>query len=245
MEFLSLLIYPLGLVLEVVAIIHFIKRRPQMYWIYVIVFLGPLGATIYLVMEALPEIAMFNQMLSGIPRRRRIAELEAAVRDNPSAANYEELGDIFMDAGNLEQARAAFDKAIAARSDTQDTFYRRGLCALKLGDAAAAIPDLERVVRKEPGFDFNRAAGMLAHACALAGEKEKAEALFRKAIASSTLSETYLNYAELLASQGRIPEARQWAQKVLDKELTMPSYLRRRERKWFQSANEMLKRLPA
>lgn len=245
MEFLSLLIYPLGLVLEVVAIIHFIKRRPQMYWIYVIVFLGPLGATIYLVMEALPEIAMFNQMLSGIPRRRRIAELEAAVRDNPSAANYEELGDIFMDAGNLEQARAAFDKAIAARSDTQDTFYRRGLCALKLGDAAAAIPDLERVVRKEPGFDFNRAAGMLAHACALAGEKEKAEALFRKAIASSTLSETYLNYAELLASQGRIPEARQWAQKVLAKERAMPDYLRRRERKWFQSANELLKRLPA
>jgi len=25
----------------------------------------------------------------------------------------------------------------------------------------------------------------------------------------------------------------------------MPSYLRRRERQWFQSANEMLKRLPA
>jgi hypothetical protein len=34
------------------------------------------------------------------------------------------------------------------------------------------------------------------------------EALFRKAINSSTLSETYLNYAELLASQGRTAEAR-------------------------------------
>ena len=48
----------------------------------------------------------------------------------------------------------------------------------------------------------------------------------------------------MLASEGRIAEARQWAQKVLDKEATMPSYLRRRERPWFQSANEMLKRLP-
>jgi hypothetical protein len=245
MEFLSFLIYPLGLLLEVVAIIHFIRRRPQMYWIYVIVFLGPLGAIIYLAVEALPDIAMFSQVLSGVPRRKRIVELEAMVRDNPSAANYEELGDLYMDGGNLELARAAFDKAIAARSDTQDSFYRRGLCALKLGDAAAAIPDLERVVGQDPGYDFHRAAGLLARACAQAGQKEKAETLFRKAILSSTLSETYLNYAEFLASEGRIAEARQWAQKVLDKEATMPSYLRRRERPWFQSANEMLKRLPA
>ena len=245
MEILSYLLYPLGLLLEVLAIIHFIRHRPQMYWIYIIVFLGPLGATIYLVSEALPDMVQAGQSLSGVPRRRRAAELEAAVRDNPSAANYEELGDIYMEGGSLELARAAFDKAIAARSDTQDSFYRRGICALKLGDAAAAVPDLERVVRQDPGYDFHRAAGLLAHACALAGQKEKAEALFRKATLSSTLSETYLNYAEMLAREGRSAEARQWAQKVLDKELTMPRYLRRRERPWFQSASEMLKRLPA
>jgi hypothetical protein len=40
-------------------------------------------------------------------------------------------------------------------------------------------------------------------------------------------------------------EARQWAQKVLDKERTMSTYLRRRDRPWFQSANEMLKLLAA
>jgi hypothetical protein len=32
---------------------------------------------------------------------------------------------------------------------------------------------------------------------------------------------------------------------VLAKERAMPDYLRRRERKWFQGANELLKRLPA
>src|SRR6202044_1330200 len=103
----------------------------------------------------------------------------------------------------------------------------------------------ERVVAKEPGYDFHRAAGMLAQACYKAGQMEKAEALFLRAISSSTLSETYLNYADMLASEGRVAEARQWAQKVLDKERTMPNYLRRRERQWFQSANEFLKRVPA
>jgi hypothetical protein len=141
-------------------------------------------------------------------------------------------------------ARAAFDKAIAARADTLDPFYRRGVCAILLGDAAAALPDLKRAVDKDSEYDFHRAAGLLAHGYALTGQKEKAEALFRQTTVLSTLSETYLNFAELLASEGRNAEARQWAQKVLDKKPTMPDYLRRRERPWFRSARAMLKRLP-
>ncbi|MGD0831295.1 MAG: tetratricopeptide repeat protein [Terracidiphilus sp.] len=245
MEFLGYLLYPVGLVLEVLAIIHYFRRRPEQYWFFVIVFLGPLGALIYLIMVALPEYNLFSQAFRGIPRRKRIDQLEAVALENPSAENYEELGDLYMDEGKLEQARAAFDKAIAAPFSTLDSYYRRACCAFQLGDIPAALPDLERVVAKEPDFDFHRAVGMLAQAYARSGQPEKAEALFRKSIVSSTLSETYLNYADFLASQGRTAEARQWAQKVLDKQRAMPDYLRRKERKWFQNATEMLKRLPA
>jgi hypothetical protein len=234
-----------GLVLEVLAIVHFIRRRPDTYWLFIILFLGPLGAIIYLAVEALPDIGLLGQSFKVFPRRKRIHELEAAIRDNPSAGNYEELGGLDMDDGDLVQARAAFDKAIAARADTLDPFYRRGVCAILLGDAAAALPDLERVVAKESDYDFQRAAGLLAHAYAQTGQKEKAEALFRQVTITSTLSETYLNFAELLASEGRNAEAREWAQKVLDKKPSMPGYLRRRERPWFRRANEMLKRVPA
>jgi hypothetical protein len=147
-----------------------------------------------------------------------------------------------MDDGKLALAREAFNKAIAARADTPDTYYRRGVCALQLGDAVAALPDLERVVMKEPDYDFRRAAGLLAHAYALTGQKEKAEALFRHVTVASTLSETYMNFAALLAAVGNNAEARQWAQKVLDKRPTMPGYLRRRERPWFRSASKFLRK---
>lgn len=239
------LFYPLGLLLEVLAIVHFIRHRPNFYWLFIIVMLGPIGALVYLCVEALPDIGMLSGSFRGFPRRKRIGELEAMVLDNPSGGNYEELGDLYMDNGNPELARAAYDKAIAGRVDSENVFYHRGQCALQLGDYAAAVQDLERVILKEPAYDFHRAAGLLAQACAQAGQKEKAEALFRKAIDSSTLSETYLNFAEMLASEGRNAEARQWVQKVLNKERTMPAYLRRRERSWFQKANEMLKRIPA
>ena len=225
------------------AIIHFIRRRPETYWIYIILFLGPLGATIYLLVEALPDVGLLRQSFKVFPRRKRIRELEAAVLDNPSAGNYEELADNYMDDHNFARARACYDKSISSRTDSLDPFYRRGVCEVELGDFGAAVLDLERVVYRDAGYDFHRGAGLLAQAYAKSGQPEKAEQWFRQATTISTLSETYYNYATLLASQGRTAEARDWAQRILAKKPTMPGYLRRRERPWFWKASALLKRL--
>ena len=163
MGLLSYLLHPWGIILQGLAIIHFVRRRPDNYWIFIILFLGPLGAIIYLLVEGLPDIGLVGQSFKVFPRRKRIGELEAAIRNNPSAGNYEELGDLYMDDGKLALARVAFDKAIAARADTLDPFYRRGVCAILLGDAAAALPDLERTVSKESDYDFQR--GWIACPC--------------------------------------------------------------------------------
>ena len=245
MSLITHLLYPWGFLLQGLAIVHFIRQRPAGYWLCIILMLGPLGAIIYLCTEALPDAGRMGQSFKLFSRRKRIGRLELAIRDNPSAGNYEELGDLYMEDGKLALARIAFDKAISARADTLDAFYRRGVCAIQLGDAAGALPDLERVVEKDSDFDFRRAAALLAHAYSLTGQKQRAETLFRHVTLTSTASETYLNFASLLASEGRHGEARAWAQKVLDKKPTMPGYLRRRERPWFRSANAMLKRLPA
>jgi hypothetical protein len=150
-----------------------------------------------------------------------------------------------MEDGNFSKARDCYNRAISSRTDSPDPFYRRGVCSVELGDFAAAVPDLERAVTNKPDYDFYRAGGLLAHAYAQSGQKEKAEALFQKVTVISTLSETYLNYASLLASEGRNAEARVWAQRVLDKKPTMPGYLKRRERPWFRKAAGILKRIPA
>src|SRR5258707_528213 len=146
MGFFSHLLYPWGLILQGIAIVHFIRRRPDTFWIYVILFLGPIGALVYLFAEVLPDAGLLRGSFKVFPRRKRIGELRNIVQVNPSSGNYEELGDLYMDDGKLELARSAFDKAIAARADTIDPFYRRGVCAILTGDAAAAVSDLERTV---------------------------------------------------------------------------------------------------
>lgn len=234
-----------GILLQAFAIIHFIRRRPDTFWLWIILIGGWLGALVYIAVEAIPDAGLLRQSFKVFPRRKRIRELEAAILDNPSAGNYEELGDLYLEEGQYARSRQAYDKSISSRTDSPDPFYRRGVAAIMMGDFAAALPDLERVVSSDPTYDFHRAAGLLAHAYANSGQTEKAAALFQQVVKISTSSETYYNYACFLASQQRHAEAREWARQILAKKPTMPGYLRRRERPWFRKANTLLLRLPS
>lgn len=241
MDFLSHVL-PWGLLLQALAIIHFIKRRPDGFWLFVIIFLGPLGALVYIFMEVLPDLGLLRQSFEGVGRRKRISYLEGVVQQNPAPGNYEELADLYLDEGKWARARECYDKALA-RTESADAIYRRGIAEIHLGDFAAAARDLEYVTSRDSKYDLHRAVGLLAHAAAHTGEKDKAEALFRHATDVSTLSETYFNYATFLVSQGRNDEAREWAKRILAKKPAMPRYLQRRERPWFRRANGLLKRL--
>jgi hypothetical protein len=231
-----------GILLRVIAIVHFVRRRPNFFWLWIILFHW-VGALVYIVVEVIPDAGLLRTEFQVFPRRRRIRELERAILDNPSAGNYEELGLLYLDNGDYARARGSYDKAISQRTDSVDPFYRRGVAEIELGDPAAAVPDIERAVAADPNYDFHRAVGLLAHAYAQTGQAEKAERLFQQATNISTSSETYYNYATFLQAQGRTEEARQWAQKILEQRRTMPGYQQRRERVWFRKAYALLARM--
>jgi hypothetical protein len=226
----------------VVALVHYVRRQPSFYWFYLIIFLGPLGALIYLAIEWLPEL--FDPgAFRFVERGRRLREVETAIRQNPSAGNYEELGLLRLDKGDWVGARACFDKALAQRTDSLDPFYRRGLAEVELGDFVAARPDLERVVTADPSYDFQRAAGLLAYADWKTGDIERAQRLFEHVLKTSTLTETQFHYAEFLAETGHREEAKQQALRIRDKRAGMPGFQRRRERKLFRQNSGLLRKL--
>ncbi len=125
MSALFYLFYPWGVILQGVAIVHFIRRRPDTYWLWIIVFGGGLGALVYIAAEVLPDAGLLRQSFKVFPRRKRIRELEAAILDNPSAGNYEELADLYSEEKKFARARQCYDKAISSPYPTSSAWSRK------------------------------------------------------------------------------------------------------------------------
>ncbi len=234
---LSHLFYPWGILLQMLALVHFVKRRPETYWLWIILIGGPIGAGAYLLVEVAPDARLLGGIFQGFGRRSRMPKLELEILDNPSAGNYEELGELNLEEKRYAKAREAFAKAIeaygarkanASAADTLHSYYGRAKSALGLGDYTGAIPDLERVARADVKFDYYRAAGLLGDATQY-----------------STTPETFYNYAWFLKTQGRAGEAREWVNKLMVKKRTLPGYMQRVERPWFRRGKALKKELEA
>ena len=77
MGFLSVLL-PWGILLQVLAVLHFIRRRPDTFWLWIIIFFGPAGrASSTSSMEVVPDLGLLRQSFDGFGRRKRISHLEA------------------------------------------------------------------------------------------------------------------------------------------------------------------------
>jgi len=237
------LIFQYGIVLQVLAIIHFVRRRPEGYWLLIILMGGAIGALAYIAIEVIPDAGLLRGSFQAFPRRKRIKELQMAIIDNPSVGNFEELGDLYLDDKQYAQAREYLTKVIDKGPDTPDPFYRRALAAIAMDDYAAAVDDLIQVYHRDAKYDYQRASGLLALAFAKTGDRERAVALFEDVLETSTLSEIQYNFAATLAEMGRNDEARTWAQRILAKKPSMPKYVRRRERPWFRKAAALIKKV--
>jgi tetratricopeptide (TPR) repeat protein len=240
---LGFLVYPWGLIVQGIALWHFVKRRPENYWFYIIIFGGVLGAGVYVVVEIVPDLGLLGGVFQAFGKRSRIQSLETLILDNPSAGNLEELAELYFEQKNFKKTREALDRAISARSDSPHAFYLRAKSALAMGDYAAAIPDLQYVLAKDAKFDYYRATGLLGDACARTGDLVKAAIYFAPAAQYSTTPELLYNYANYLKLAGNKEEAREWAQKLAAKKRTLPSYMRRVERPWFRRGKTLQKEL--
>jgi len=237
------LFYPWGLLVQGIALWHFVKRRPENYWFYIILFGGVLGAGVYVVAEMVPDLGLLGGVFRGFGRRSQIQNLEAHILDNPSAGNLEELAELYFEQKKYQKTREALDRAIAARSDSPYSFYLRARSLLAMSDYAAAIPDLEYVVSKDMKFDYHRATGLLGDAYARTGNLERAAFYFAPAVEYSTTPETLFNYANFLKLAGKKEEAREWVEKLVAKKRTLPRYMRRVERPWFGKGKALQKEL--
>ena len=65
-------LFPWGLILQAIALVHFINGGPDGVWLWIIIFLGPLGALVYIGIEMVPDLGLLRQSFDTFGRRKRI-----------------------------------------------------------------------------------------------------------------------------------------------------------------------------
>ena len=244
MGFLSHLFYPWGFIVQIAALVHFFwRRRASFVWLWIIFIGGFVGAAAYLIVEVLSEADLLRAALERRARKTRISTIEAHLIDNPSVANLEELGELYWDEKAYAKARDYFNRAVATGTDATRTFYRRGQCSLELGDAAAALTDLEYAFRTDPKLDFYRGGMFLAHAYEATGRSAEAAAVFADAMKHTSTPEMLCSYAAFLAGQNRKDEACEWLNRLEETRRTAPRFVLRTQRVWFNKGKALRKQL--
>ncbi len=228
-----------GFLFQVAAVIHWSRKRPEAFWLFIIIIGGIIGALAYFLIEGLPDLSNLQRTLRGPSRRKRIHVLRALVMQNPSAGNYEELGELLLEEKRYREARDAFDRALSVRTDSIDPFYRRGIAEFELREDEAAVADLRRVTAADPKYDFSRAASLLGQALARLGRTDEAMAVFDRIAQSATGAEPLVSAAQFFANHGRQAEALEIASDIAVRDATMPAYQKRRDRGWLRKARAL------
>ena len=157
------LFYPYGMILQAVAILHFARRRPDTYWLWIILIGGGIGALAYIVAEVIPDAGLLRGTFQVFPRRQRINELRAAILDNPAVGNYEELGALYLDDGQYVRARECFDEVSHAAAADQQDAHAHGQHKGHQGTTLFMIEVQSPSIRRPPGdVDVRRTARAIA-----------------------------------------------------------------------------------
>src|SRR5574341_231625 len=171
--------WTLGVLFQVLMLVHFFRRRPEGYWFFVILFLGPLGALVYFVIEVVPDLRMKPPAIARFERRRRRQWLEHMAGEAPTIETLQELGEICAAEGEHARAVDLFTRALKRDPESREALYGRGKSLMALGEIERAIADLEPVARAEPAYSFYEAYLTLAECYERGGRGDAARAAYQ------------------------------------------------------------------
>jgi len=130
------------------------------------------------------------------------------------SATEAQLAEEKLAAGDAPQAVSLYRQAVTDAPQDPMLNYRLSIALRQAGDAAGERAALEQTVKIDPTFAL--AQNQLGYLDFHSGAYPSAEGHFRHAVESApTFAEAWINLAATLASEGRMPEAREAAASAL------------------------------
>lgn len=186
---------------------------------------------------------MFGDVISAQRSREHFKRsLEAATLNPADASAHYNLGLIYQQRGQFEEAKERFARAIEIDSDETDAHYQLGRIAREQGRLADAITHFEAVVQRDPEHSQNEAWREIGRTYFEAGQLEDARAAFERFIQKRPSdAEGRYRYGLTLNRLGRSDDAATEMRACIEAVRTSPTYKYRAEKQWMSQAEAFLR----
>jgi hypothetical protein len=216
------------------------RRQAEPFWFWVILLVPFVGAWAYFFVVKVQD---FVKQPGGSLFHRRVSleELRYRVDQTPTLANHLALAERLMEQDKHDEALRHFDEAKKKEPEHNQVIYGRAACFCALGRPEEALPLLEDLVRRNPGWSDYTAWHLLIEA--KLGTKDASGALAscrELARHSPTLHHRCLLAEQLLAG-GLHEEARRLLDEALRDHAFAPRLVRRRNGRWVSVAKKLQK----
>lgn len=168
--------------------------------------------------------------------------LETATLNPADASAHYNLGLIYQQRGQLDEAKASFRRAIEIDAEETDAHYQLGRIAREEGRFADAINHFDAVVSRNPEHSQSEAWREIGWTYFQAGQFEDARGAFERFIDKRPSdAEGRYRYGLTLHRLGRYDEAATEMKACIEAVRTSPSYKYRAEKHWASEAQSFLR----
>ncbi len=222
-----------------------IRRRAQTYWYPVVMM--PFGEWVYFFVVKIhdPEFNFLRDFYKRfVTPKVTTDQVRRQYDETRSFANTLTLAQALYDDGAYAEAAELFGQALRLQDDSRDALYGLALTQLRVGESEPAIESLRRLIERDPAFEEYAPWADLAQALAAAGLRDEAIELLEILVVKSPRLEHRVFYAHFLHESGRGADARAQLELGIEEYKDAPKFLKRRKRRWFRQAKQMLKAMP-
>lgn len=230
----------LSFLIAIVLCVHAVRTGQQMYWLWIILALQPIGGIVYFVAVIGPELwggktarKVGAAARQAIDPQREYREAAKAVDDAPTVANRVRLAVAATELGKYDEAERLYaDSLTGMYADDAQLLLGRANALIELNRPAEALPLLEKLGEQPTAGRTPHTMLALGRVYQALGREEQAETALSWAAANYPGFEGVARYTAFLARMGRKDEARAQLAEI-DKRLAKThAHFRKEAKRW-------------
>ena len=185
----------------------------------------------------------FSELTRGQRARASFKQnLEASTLNPADASAHYNLGLIYQQRGQLDEARASFKRAVEIDADEVDAHYQLGRIAREQGRFADAINHFNEVVTRDQTHSQHEIWREIGATYLAASQFDDAREMLERFLEHRTSDPQGLYLmGRALAGLGRQREAADSMQACIEAVKTAPAYKYRTEKRWLNEAQQFLR----